>query len=320
MMKTPVRIIALVVTVATSLNATAVSFYAGTQEQLDNEINAARSLWTQANDARVSLLNKPIADWTTQEQTDFAKAGDVLISARKQLETLTAYQGATPAKSVSSPVAVPSASSKALVAPTATPAMIPQVKQLTPVKTYVAHNDPTGIPVPPVTTHAEPAVAASTTATITKVEADTATQQQIQANVNAIDSNATALRAVGDVVQAQGEYVQQQSQVIAHNAARLDQNSAQIQRNSQRIDENSKRIDETKEDLKRGLNNAAAMTGLHYKSDNAWALSTGTANGNGAAMAGGIQKGVTEHLNVNVQASTSFDSGWMASAGLSGDF
>ena len=406
-MKTSITLCALVVTAATSVNATTLNVYPGTQTQLENEINAARSLWTQANDTRQTLLDKQIVNWAPQDYTDFKNAMAMRDTARQQLETLTAYEGATPAQIASQPVATP------VLTPTQSVPVLPQQTppqpvamtnltpalqapvlpaQKTPVKTeYVAHNDPTGIPVPPkpvlmsaltpaqqvpvlpeqktpvkteYVAHNDPTgtpvppkpvlmsaltpehqdplpvtpektspvtvqqkAATLTTANGTPVAptasamiADTATQQQAQANKAAIDRNATSLRAVGDAVQAQGEYVQQQSRVISHNAARIDENSVQIQRNAQRINENSKRIDETREDLKRGLNNAAAMTGLHYKSDNAWALSTGTANGEGAAMAGGIQKGITQHLNVNVQASTSFDSGWMASAGLSGDF
>jgi hypothetical protein len=102
--------------------------------------------------------------------------------------------------------------------------------------------------------------------------------------------------------------------------SKVSNNSDAISQNSQKIDRNAKDIEDTRDDLKRGLNNAAAMSSLHYHSDNAWALSTGTANGDGAALAGGLQKGLTSHVAVNMQASTSFDSGWMAGAGISGDF
>ncbi|MGK3186041.1 hypothetical protein ACCW92_00365 [Enterobacter soli] len=102
--------------------------------------------------------------------------------------------------------------------------------------------------------------------------------------------------------------------------SKVSNNSDAISQNSQKIDRNAKDIEDTRDDLKRGLNNAAAMSSLHYHSDNAWALSTGTANGDGAALAGGLQKGLTTHVAVNMQASTSFDSGWMAGAGISGDF
>ncbi|WP_395677244.1 hypothetical protein [Enterobacter sp.] len=102
--------------------------------------------------------------------------------------------------------------------------------------------------------------------------------------------------------------------------SKVSNNSDAISQNSQKIDRNAKEIEDTRDELKRGLNNAAAMSSLHYHSDNAWALSTGTANGDGAALAGGIQKGLTSHVAVNMQASTSFDSGWMAGAGISGDF
>ena len=102
--------------------------------------------------------------------------------------------------------------------------------------------------------------------------------------------------------------------------SKVSNNSDAISQNSEKIDHNAKDIEDTRDDLKRGLNNAAAMSSLHYHSDNAWALSTGTANGDGAALAGGLQKGLTSHVAVNMQASTSFDSGWMAGAGISGDF
>ncbi len=126
---------------------------------------------------------------------------------------------------------------------------------------------------------------------------------------------------VTTVNQVNSFYVtQQNSRQVTDNSQRIDHNSQQIANNSQRIDRNQKEIDDTRNDLKRGLNNAAAMSSLHYHSDNAWALSTGTANGDGAALAGGLQKGITSHVAVNMQASTSFDSGWMAGAGISGDF
>ncbi|MEG1211515.1 MAG: hypothetical protein RSE29_10380, partial [Leclercia sp.] len=110
------------------------------------------------------------------------------------------------------------------------------------------------------------------------------------------------------------------SQRIDNNSQRIDTNSQRITSNSKAIERNAKDIDDTREDLKRGLNNAAAMSSLHYHSDNSWALSTGTANGDGAALAAGLQKGLTPHVAVNMQASSSFDNGWMAGAGITGDF
>ncbi|WP_044177310.1 hypothetical protein [Phytobacter massiliensis] len=167
----------------------------------------------------------------------------------------------------------------------------------------------------------------SATTTIVKEEVDPATRQQvndnrttIQQHTTEIAANSGAIREVRQQQTATGEYVQQMDQVVHQHSATLNQHSAQINENSKRIDHNSKEIASTKQDLKRGLNNAAAMTSLHYHSDNAWALSTGTSNGDGAALAAGVQKGLTEHMAVNVQASSSFDSGWMAGVGLSGDF
>lgn len=152
------------------------------------------------------------------------------------------------------------------------------------------------------------------TTTITKVQADTTTQKQVAVN----QSN---IRAVGNVVNAQGDYIQRQAQVVSRNAQRIDQNSAAIQNNSAAIQKNSKRIDDTREDLKKGLNNAAAMSSLHFNGNHdSWALSTGTANGEGAALAGGLQKSVADHAAVTVQFSNSMNGDWMAGAGVHGDF
>lgn len=193
---------------------------------------------------------------------------------------------------------------------------------------------------------------------VTKVETDTATQeavkglQLVQANQSRTASQhftaqpmvATApkdgkdgvttmitktvtdtktkaeLRHVEEVQQVQGAYVQAQSQVIAHSSARIDQNSQQIGKNTAQISQNKRDIEDTRDELKRGLNNAAAMTGLHYHSNDSYAVSAGTANGDGAAIAGGLSHSITEHTAATVQASTSMDSGWMASVGFSGDF
>ncbi|ROP49336.1 hypothetical protein EDF81_4344 [Enterobacter sp. BIGb0383] len=147
----------------------------------------------------------------------------------------------------------------------------------------------------------------------TPAEPDTTTQAQVS-------DNTTSLRAVIDEQQTQGDHVQTMDQVVSHNSATIAQNAQRIDTDGQRIDRNAKRIDETREDLKRGLNNAAAMTGLHYHSNDAYALSVGTANGEGAALAGGLSHGFTQHTAATVQASTSMDGGYMASVGFSGDF
>ncbi|MCU1789135.1 hypothetical protein CUU54_09725 [Pectobacterium polaris] len=152
------------------------------------------------------------------------------------------------------------------------------------------------------------------TTVITKVETDAATTQQVSNNV-------TSLRAVRTEQDAQGEFVQRQVTVNNQHSARLTQDSADIAHNSQRIDQNAKRIDETKEDLKRGLNNAAAMSSLHFNGNrDSWALSTGSANGEGAALAGGMQKSLTEHTAVTVQYSDSLSGGYMVGAGIHGDW
>lgn len=151
------------------------------------------------------------------------------------------------------------------------------------------------------------------TTVVTKVETDTNTQKKVAANE-------TAIRGVRSEQAVQGEFIQREAVAINHNAAAISSNTQRIDNNSQRIDRNAKRIDDTREDLKKGLNNAAAMTGLHYHSNDAYALSVGTANGEGAALAGGLSHGFTEHTAATVQASTSMDGGYMASVGFSGDF
>lgn len=144
------------------------------------------------------------------------------------------------------------------------------------------------------------------TTTVTKVQVDTATQAQVQ-------GNSASIRGVRSEVQTQGQFIQQNRQVI-------NQHSAQITANSKRIDQNSKDISDTRESLKRGLNNAAAMTGLHYHSNDSYAVSAGTANGDGAAIAGGLSKSITQHTAATMQGSTSQGGDWMASVGFSGDF
>ncbi len=165
------------------------------------------------------------------------------------------------------------------------------------------------------------------TTTITKVETDSATQDQVKTNSGNIARNSSQIRTVRSEQLAQGEHIQQMDQVVSQNstairsnAQHIDRNSQLINRNSQRIDQNHKEIQDTREDLKRGLNNAAAMTGLHYHSNDAYAISAGTANGDGAALAGGLSHSVTEHTAATVQGSTSMDGSWMASVGFSGDF
>jgi hypothetical protein len=151
------------------------------------------------------------------------------------------------------------------------------------------------------------------TTTITKVETDTNTQSQVK-------QNSVSIRSITQTQKAQGDYVQAQSQVINQHSAAIRNNSAQIERNSAQINKNKQDIEDTRQDLKRGLNNAAAMTGLHYHSNDSYAVSAGTSNGDGAAIAGGLSHSITEHTAATVQASTSMDGGWMASVGFSGDF
>ncbi len=143
---------------------------------------------------------------------------------------------------------------------------------------------------------------------------------EINKNKQNISKNAVSIRDIRSEQTAQGEYVQRNAVAINQNTTRINQNAADIQHNSQRIDRNSQRIDDTRQQLKRGLNNAAAMTGLHYHSNDAYAISAGTSNGDGAALAGGLSHSITEHTAATAQASTSMDGGWLASVGFSGDF
>ena len=151
------------------------------------------------------------------------------------------------------------------------------------------------------------------TTIVTRVETDNATQSKVA-------TNETLIRESRSEQVAQGEFIQREAVAIDQNSAAITSNAQRIDNNSQRIDRNAKRIDETREDLKKGLNNAAAMTGLHYHSNDAYAISAGTANGEGAALAGGLSHGFTPHTAATVQASTSMDGGYMASVGFSGDF
>lgn len=139
-------------------------------------------------------------------------------------------------------------------------------------------------------------------------------------HVQATSETETSIRGVRSEQAVQGEFIQREAVAIDQNSAAITSNAQRIENNSQRIDRNAKRIDETREDLKKGLNNAAAMTGLHYHSNDAYAISAGTSNGEGAALAGGLSHGFTPHTAATVQASTSMDGGYMASVGFSGDF
>lgn len=152
------------------------------------------------------------------------------------------------------------------------------------------------------------------TTTLTKVETDTATRSQVA-------NNTSAIRGVRSEQAAQSDYIQKQSHVINQHSALLQQHSAQIELNTADIQKNTKDIADTKDKLKKGLNNAAAMSSLHFDANkNSWALSTGTANGDGAALAGGLQKQLTEHTAVTVQFSDSMSGDWMAGAGIHGDY
>lgn len=145
------------------------------------------------------------------------------------------------------------------------------------------------------------------------------------ANLKAINNYVDSVQQQANAATAAQAQINSQQQVQIqqnHNAvqAATQQNNTAIASNKTDIQQNRKDIQQTRKEMKRGLNNAVALSGLHYKSDNSWAMAAGTNEGNGAAVAFGAQKGVTEHLNVNVQASTSFDNGWAATVGMSGDF
>ncbi|QGG09253.1 hypothetical protein [Enterobacter cancerogenus] len=177
----------------------------------------------------------------------------------------------------------------------------------TPVLTTTA-GLPKGTLINPQTPH---------TSSVTYIDNTTKTTTTTEPSAKAKGSAGT----VTEINQVNNYYVaQSNNRQVADNSQRIENNSQRIESNNKAIDRNAREIDDTRDELKRGLNNAAAMSSLHYHSDNAWALSTGTANGDGAALAAGIQKGITRHVAVNMQASSSFDSGWMAGAGISGDF
>ena len=199
-------------------------------------------------------------------------------------------------------------------------AVTPSVPQKTPVMTAQLTPQPMNTPVAvtPSVPQKTPVMTAQLTPqpkTVPAAVAQTTSTQPSGQKINGATYNVTSNNQVNNA------YIDQiNSRQMFNTNQRIDSNSQRINSNSKAISRNAKDIDETKHELKRGLNNAAAMSSLHYHSDNSWALSTGTANGDGAALAGGLQKGVTEHVAVNVQASSSFDSGWMAGAGITGDF
>jgi len=186
----------------------------------------------------------------------------------------------------------------------------------TPYKSSVTIIDPTTQPTSGIVMISKADNTAKQTATAVAPKSTT-TSQTAGSTYNVVAINQVNSYYVS---QANSRQVADNSQRIDNNSQRIQSNSQRIDGNSKAIDRNAKEIDDTRDELKRGLNNAAAMSSLHYHSDNSWALSTGTANGDGAALAGGLQKGLTSHVAVNMQASTSFDSGWMAGAGISGDF
>ncbi|HHA1271087.1 TPA: hypothetical protein ACOELQ_001559 [Enterobacter mori] len=186
----------------------------------------------------------------------------------------------------------------------------------TPYKSSVTIIDPTTQPTSGIVMISKADNTAKQTATAVAPKSTT-TSQTAGSTYNVVAINQVNSYYVS---QANNRQFADNSQRIDNNSQRIQSNSQRIDGNSKAIDRNAKEIDDTRDELKRGLNNAAAMSSLHYHSDNSWALSTGTANGDGAALAGGLQKGLTSHVAVNMQASTSFDSGWMAGAGISGDF
>ena len=186
----------------------------------------------------------------------------------------------------------------------------------TPYKSSVTIIDPTTQPTSGIVMISKADNTAKQTATAVAPKSTT-TSQTAGSTYNVVAINQVNSYYVS---QANNRQVADNSQRIDNNSQRIQSNSQRIDGNSKAIDRNAKEIDDTRDELKRGLNNAAAMSSLHYHSDNSWGLSTGTANGDGAALAGGLQKGLTSHVAVNMQASTSFDSGWMAGAGISGDF
>ncbi|OQV43260.1 hypothetical protein BZ160_03810 [Pantoea vagans] len=146
-------------------------------------------------------------------------------------------------------------------------------------------------------------------------------RESIQTNSARINTNGQAIQYNAARIDTNGQAISTNRESIQHNSARIDQNSARLNSAEKSIRHNADRIDENSKKIKQIGDNAAAMSSLHFDANhNSWALSTGTANGEGAGFAAGIQKGVTEHSAVSIQASTDSYGGWMAGAGVHGDF
>ncbi|NKE94731.1 hypothetical protein, partial [Pantoea agglomerans] len=146
-------------------------------------------------------------------------------------------------------------------------------------------------------------------------------RESIQTNSARINTNGQAIQYNAARIDTNGQAISTNRESIQHNSARIDQNSARLNSAEKSIRHNADRIDENSKKIKQIGDNAAAMSSLHFDANHSsWALSTGTANGEGAGFAAGIQKGVTEHSAVSIQASTDSYGGWMAGAGVHGDF
>jgi len=210
-----------------------------------------------------------------------------------------------------------------------------------------AHRGIADVKAAPVTTTEPPVKDSDATAYRTAVNEQIAQQQRnesqqiqtaandvkanaagIQTNAAEVQANRTAILADGEAIQynaaridTNGEAISANREIIQHNSARIDQNSARLDNAEKSIKHNSDRIAENSKKIKQIGDNAAAMSSLHFDANHdSWALSTGTANGEGAGFAAGVQKGVTEHTAVSFQASTDSFGGWMAGAGVHGDF
>ena len=146
-------------------------------------------------------------------------------------------------------------------------------------------------------------------------------EAQLKVVSGQVTTNSASIRAIGSQQKVQGDFIQKQQKTLNNHEQRLNTlEHADHKRNAQ-VDRNKRDIADTRETLKRGLNNAAAMSSLHFNGNaDSWALSAGTANGDGAAFAGGIQKSITDHAAVTVQFSSSDNGDYMAGVGIHGDY
>lgn len=107
------------------------------------------------------------------------------------------------------------------------------------------------------------------TTTVTKVQADTATQKLVQAHNDEI-------RHVQDVQTAQGEYVQHMNQTVSHNSTLAASNSQRLDSVESRQKSLEQQQSNDREEYRAGIAGAVAISGLHYtETDNSVAIGAG---------------------------------------------